>query len=240
LRKCKEYNRKKNKRLARLAFRFLIAFVLSSVIVTIIYAIVPVPYTQLMLKRLIEQKANNKELKLQKTWVPIEDISDNMIMAVIASEDQKFPDHYGFDWQSIKEAHLEKKEGKRFRGGSTISQQTAKNVFLWNKKSYIRKGLEVWFTLLIETIWGKERIMEIYLNVAEFGDGIYGVEAASQYYFHKPSEKLSKNEAALLAAILPNPRRWNPSKPTRYLYNRQNWIVGQINNLAKPDFLLEK
>jgi monofunctional biosynthetic peptidoglycan transglycosylase len=150
-----------------------------------------------------------------------------MPLAVIASEDQNFEDHFGFDLAAIKkaEAYNEKHKGKKLKGASTISQQTAKNVFLWQSRSWVRKGFEVYFTFLIEIFWSKQRIMEVYLNVIEMGDGIYGAEACSQEFFHKPSKKLSVQQAALIAAVLPNPRKWSVTKPTPYILHRQQRII---------------
>ena len=159
-----------------------------------------------------------------------------MMLAVIASEDQKFPLHDGFDIESIKDAIDEKLSGERTRGASTISQQTAKNVFLWPGRSWIRKGFEAYFTLLIEILWSKERILEVYLNVIEMGDGIYGAEAATQFYYGKTAESMSKRQAALLIAVLPNPRRWSPVKPTKYIYYKQRLILKNMQQLGKLKF----
>lgn len=174
----------------------------------------------------------NKSIKLEKDWVPISEISSHMILAAIAAEDQKFNEHSGFDWDAMQKAWEDNQKGKRIKGGSTISQQTAKNVFLWPGRNLVRKGLEAYFTYLMEKIWGKERIIEVYLNVIEMGEGIYGIEAASQHYFGKSAKQLTRQEAALIAAIFPNPRRWNPKKPTPYLLGRQQWILKQMNNLG--------
>ena len=156
----------------------------------------------------------------------------------MASEDNRFIEHSGFDLEAIKKArdYNDHKKGKKIRGASTISQQTAKNVFLWPDRSWIRKGLEVYFTFLIETVWGKKRIMEVYLNVIEMGDGIYGAESASQKYFHKPAAYLTRDQAALIAAILPNPRKWDPSRPSAYLLNRQQWILWNMANIGKVEY----
>ncbi len=175
-------------------------------------------------------------MKLEKTWVPIGEISKHMVQAVVASEDQKFLEHSGFDLEAIEEALKENESGKRLRGGSTISNQTAKNVFLWPGRNYLRKGLEAYFTVLIELIWSKERIMEVYLNVIEVGDGVYGVEAAAQKYYNKPAAQLNRNEAAMIAAILPNPQLWSPARPTAYNYKRQSWILRNMNNLKPVGF----
>jgi monofunctional glycosyltransferase len=170
-------------------------------------------------------------------WVSLEQISPNAAIAVIASEDQQFPFHAGFDFDSIREAVRASERGKRLRGASTISQQVAKNLFLWNGRSFVRKGLEAYFTVLIETLWPKERILEMYLNIAQFGDGIYGVQAAAQRYWHKPALRLSSSEAALLAAVLPNPVRMHAERPSRYVQQRRDWILGQMRGLGGAAYL---
>src|SRR5574344_503413 len=220
----------KNKHKARKFFKIagyvVLGYLCLSLLLTIIYRFANPPITILMVQRCIEQKfSSDRKVRLQKEWVSLDEISPNMVRAVVASEDNNFVHHHGFDFQSIKRAQrYNEKTGKKARGASTISQQTAKNVFLWIQKSYIRKGLEVWQTSLIELIWGKARIMEVYLNVIEFGDGIYGVEAASEYYFNKHAEDLTKREAALLAACLPSPLTRNPASPSSYLSNRASMI----------------
>ena len=174
---------------------------------------------------------------LKRDYVNYEDISPNAKLAVISSEDQIFTDHNGFDFKSIKKAmaYNEKKPG-RLRGGSTISQQVAKNVFLWQGRSWVRKGLEVYFTFMIELVWSKERILEMYLNVAEMGKGIFGIEAASQAYFKKPAKKLSRQEAAMVAACLPNPKKYSVKPPSRYVSVRSGWVMRQMNHLdGDPD-----
>jgi monofunctional biosynthetic peptidoglycan transglycosylase len=174
---------------------------------------------------------------LKRDYVAKDEISTNMKLAVIASEDQVFPDHSGFDWKNIKKAmEYNKRKPNRIRGASTISQQVAKNVFLWQGRDWLRKGLELYFTKMIEWIWGKERILEVYLNVIEMGRGIYGAEAAAQAYFSKPAKNLTRREAALIAACLPNPKRYTVKPPSAYVTSRGNWIQGQMSFLAKdPD-----
>ena len=208
----------------------LISLLVFSIILVLVYKFVPVYYTPLMLIRLSENKA-----KIEHQWIPIEKISQSMIQAVIASEDNLFMQHKGFDTKQIKEAIEESKKGKRLRGASTISQQTAKNIFLWPGKSYFRKGLEAYFTVLIEWIWGKERIMEVYLNSIEMGKGIYGVEAAAKNYYGKHAYGLSRGEAALIAAILPNPQKRNPTKPSAYLRKRQEDILSLMRKIERVD-----
>lgn len=169
---------------------------------------------------------------LQRDYVDWKEISPNARLAVIASEDQLFPDHNGLDWKSIEKAMKHnKKKPKRIRGASTISQQVAKNVFLWQGRSYLRKGLEVYFTFMIELVWGKERILEMYLNVGEMGKGIFGIEAASQKYFKKPAKKLSQTEAAMIAACLPNPKKYTVKPVSNYINRRYPWVLQQMGFL---------
>lgn len=196
---------------------------------TLLYAVVPVPATMLMFSRIFQQMGDsNREVRWQKDWVSLNEISPNLQLAVVCSEDQEFLEHEGFDFNAIQKAYKYNKTHKRKRGASTISQQTAKNVFLWENRSWIRKGLEVYFTFLIETIWSKERIMEVYLNVIEFGDGIYGAEAAAQFYYGKSAKDLNRPEAAMLAGVLPSPLHLNPKNPTAALKEKQSWIMRQM------------
>jgi monofunctional biosynthetic peptidoglycan transglycosylase len=216
----------------RLVWKTAMWFLIISVGLTVLYCFVPVPITPLMVVRVFEQAFDSeKKVRLRKDWVPFSEISKNAPQAVYASEDQKFLDHHGFDIEAMEKAWENNKKGKRVKGASTITQQTVKNVFLWPSRSYVRKGFEAYFTVLVELIWSKERIMEVYLNVIEMGDGIYGIEAASQTYFNKPASKLNRNQAAMIAAVLPNPRRWSPAKPSAYIIGRQVWILRQMNNL---------
>ncbi|MHB8403468.1 MAG: monofunctional biosynthetic peptidoglycan transglycosylase [Bacteroidia bacterium] len=216
------------RRILKIVLRIVISFLILSILITILYRFVPVPITPLMIIRCVEQKSDGKSMKLSKDWKPLDEISPNLQLAVVCSEDQNFLLHYGFDFKALKKAMLNNEKSKRIRGGSTISQQTAKNVFLWNGRTYIRKGFEAYFTLLIETAWSKERIMEVYLNVIEFGDGIYGAEAASKYYFKKSASKLSKEEAALLASLLPNPRVYGKNINGSYMQSRKQWTLQQM------------
>jgi monofunctional biosynthetic peptidoglycan transglycosylase len=183
--------------------------------------------------------SSEKDYATRYTWVDLEKISPNAALAVIASEDQQFPFHTGFDFKSIREAVRENAHRKRPRGASTISQQVAKNLFLWNGGSYVRKGLEAWFTVLIELMWPKERILEVYLNVAQFGRGVFGVEEASRAFFHKPAARLSRPEAATLAAVLPNPIRFHAERPSAYVLSRRDWIMGQMRGLGGREYLEE-
>lgn len=187
--------------------------------------------------RLDAALAHDRSYRTRYQWVDLEHISANAALAVIASEDQDFPFHAGFDFRSIREAVRASERGKRLRGASTLTQQVARNLFLWSGRSFIRKGLEAWFTVLIETLWPKERILEVYLNIAEFGRGIYGVQAASQTYFHEPAAHLTREEAAILAAVLPNPHRMHAERPSRYVLARRDWILGQMRQLGGSAYL---
>ncbi|GGK14644.1 monofunctional biosynthetic peptidoglycan transglycosylase [Yeosuana aromativorans] len=193
-----------------------------------------------MLIRNVEQYQNNKPLVLKHDWVSIDKISKNLQLAVICSEDQNFLNHHGFDFKAIQKAMDNNQKGRRIKGASTISQQTAKNVFLWPQRSWFRKGLEVYFTFLIELIWSKERIMEVYLNSIEMGNGVYGAEAASKFWFKKSAIKLNRNEAAALAAILPNPLRYRANPATNYIEGRKNWIVRQMGFYGPLDYDTKK
>lgn len=209
-------------------------------VLVILYAFLPIPVTPLMLQRCVEQAFSGKPIKMTKTWEPLENISEDLQLAVVSSEDQKFLEHDGFDFEAIEKAieanKKRKKKGKPVKGASTISQQVAKNAFLFPQRSWIRKGLEVYFTFLIEKIWSKERIMEVYLNVAEMGDGIYGAQAASQTFFKKEARNLTAREAATLAAVLPNPRVYSAANPSSYVIKRRNWIMRQMAHLGSLDF----
>ncbi|SDY40843.1 MULTISPECIES: monofunctional biosynthetic peptidoglycan transglycosylase [Rhodonellum] len=221
----------------RILGKIILWFFIITIGLTIIYRFLPVPVTPLMAIRWVEQVFDKeKEVRFKKDWVSIDKISRHMPQAVVAAEDQKFLDHFGFDREAMEKAWEGNKKGKRIKGASTITQQTAKNVFLWPGRNLIRKGLEAYFTILIEVLWSKERIMEVYLNVIEMGEGIYGIEAAAQTYYKKPAAKLSRQEAAMIAAVLPNPRRWSPARPTPYIYGRQSWILRQMNNINPVGF----
>lgn len=223
--------------IGRFVFKIALWFFGLSIGLVILYRFLPVPITPLMVIRLFEQAVDSKkEMRLYKDWESIENISRHAPQAVVAAEDQKFLDHHGFDLEAMKKAWENNKKGKRIKGASTITQQTVKNVFLWPSRSYIRKGLEAYFTVLVELAWSKERILEVYLNVIEMGDGIYGIEAAAQTFFKKPAANLTRGQAALIAAVLPNPRRWNPAKPTAYIQGRQTWILRQMTNLEPVGF----
>jgi len=188
---------------------------------------------------ILRERMTNPGMDVRHRWIDWNHIAGPMKVAVIAAEDQTFPQHRGFDFESIGKALDERGRG-RVRGASTISQQVAKNLFLWNGRSWLRKGLEAYFTVLIELFWSKPRILEVYLNVAEFGPGIYGVEAASHAFFRKPAARLTSSEAALLAAVLPNPKRLRANAPTPYVQSRQEWIMGQVRSLGGTDAVLRK
>ena len=211
----------------RFFWKLIIWFNIISLFFVVLYKFVPVPYTPLMVIRYFENKSAGKNIETKHHWVPIEDISKNLQKAVIASEDGRFFDHYGLDFSAMQKAAVGNFKGKKLKGGSTITQQTAKNVFLWQGRSYFRKALEAYYTVLIELIWGKERILEVYLNSIEMGDGIYGAEAATQHWYKKDCKSLTRMQAAGIAAILPNPRRFSPNG-SAYISRKQSRIARYI------------
>ncbi|MBK9248841.1 MAG: monofunctional biosynthetic peptidoglycan transglycosylase [Ignavibacteria bacterium] len=217
-------------------FRIIIGFIIGSVLLVAVYIVVNPPFTPLMVIRVVEGWFGGKSVGITKTWKSYDEISPNVFRSLMAGEDGKFLKHNGFDWQAIERAKKvnAQRKGKRLIGASTISMQTSKNVFLWQGRNYVRKGLEAYFTVLIEALWGKKRILEVYANCIEWGDGIYGVEAASQAYFGKSCEKLSNREAALLAAIVPNPRKWSAAKPTSYIQRRASMIQARAGGIPTP------
>ena len=216
------------KKLFKFIAKIILWFFAISIISVVVFRWVPVPVTPLMLIRYFEAPSAERTM-WQHDWESIENISVNLQKAVICSEDQNFVKHSGFDIEAIEKAIENNKKGKRIRGASTISQQTAKNVFLWPGRNWIRKGLEVYFTFLIETIWSKERILEVYLNSIEMGNGVYGAEAAANYWFKKSASQLSANEAAAIAAILPNPMQYRANPASAYIQSRKVWITKQMN-----------
>jgi monofunctional biosynthetic peptidoglycan transglycosylase len=220
-------------RILKLVF---IVFITSSILVVIIYRWVNPPITFLMIERGFERKSDGKDWKIDKQWIDFDKIADPMKRAAVAAEDQRFLDHFGFDFKAMENAIDKNAHSHKLQGGSTISQQTAKNVFLWPGRSYIRKGFEAYFTLLIETFWSKKRIMEVYLNVIEMGDGIYGVEAASQAYYHKSASNLDNYQAAAIASIWPSPLKWSPTNPDDHLRHRQYLIRKNMRRLGPLDF----
>ena len=221
------------KRFFKFIFKILLGLFLFSILIVVVYKFVPVPFTPLMAIRYFE----NPEEPIEHDWVPMQDISRHLQLAVIASEDQNFETHNGFDFKAIQEAMEDNRSGRKIRGASTISQQTAKNVFLWPSRTWFRKGMEAYFTFLIEMLWSKERILEVYLNSIEMGKGIYGAQAASQYWFKQDASNLGPYEAAAIAAVLPNPREYRANPASNFIQRRKNWIVGQMQNYGK--FMLD-
>lgn len=208
------------------------AFLGGSVLLVLFLRFVHPPFSALMAQRRVESWFTPTPYISRHDWVPLEDMAPSVGVAVIAAEDQNFSEHFGFDWQAIEKAYAHNEHSKRKRGASTVSQQTAKNMFCWESRSWTRKGLEAFFTLLIELGWSKRRILEVYLNIVEFGNGVYGVEAASTTYFHKHARQLRPSEAALLAAVLPNPHKYRADAPSLYVRNRQAWILRQMEQLG--------
>ena len=223
----------KIKRFLKKLFFWFLGLSIGSVL---LFKFVPVPFTPLMVIRVVENMVAGKENHFSHDWKSIENISINMQKAVIASEDGAFLKHNGFDFKAMQKAYKSNERGRKIKGGSTISQQTAKNVFLWQGRSYLRKGLEAYFTVLIELIWGKERIMEVYLNSIEMGDGVYGVQAATQHWYNKDSKNLTMQEAAGIAAILPNPRKYKASNSTTYINNRKAKIIRVMRQVGKLEY----
>ena len=223
------------RKILRIFYKALLWFIVLSVFSVVVFRFVPVPFTPLMITRAFEQKGDGKEMHSSHDWVPLEEISPNLQKAVIASEDDRFLIHHGFNFDAMFKAYKNNSKGKRIKGGSTISQQTAKNVFLWQGRSYLRKGLEAYFTMLIELLWSKERIMEVYLNSIEMGDGVYGAQAAAQHWYHKDAANLTKYEAAGIAAILPNPFKFKAVNSSRYTQRRKGRIV-KLMRYVKLDY----
>ncbi|WKX26260.1 monofunctional biosynthetic peptidoglycan transglycosylase [Tatumella ptyseos] len=205
----------------------------------LLWTVLPVPFSAVMAERQISAwSSGNFAYRAHSDWVSMDEISPWMPLAVIASEDQRFPEHWGIDFSAVNSALTQRGED-HLRGASTLSQQTAKNMFLWDGRSWVRKAIEAGMTLGIEAIWRKKRILTVYLNVAEFGPGIFGVEAASQAYFHKPAKQLTESQAALLAAVLPSPLRYKAQAPSRYIQMRQQWIMRQMRQLGGQPFLIQ-
>ena len=224
----------------RLSWRLLqasIVFVVLSVMLVLALRWLPPPSTAFVLARRIHGWTGvAANLPIRRDWVAQPDIAPELFLAVVAAEDQRFPDHHGFDLQAIEQALDDREKGK-VRGASTISQQVAKNLFLWSGRSWVRKGLEVWFTGLIEVCWPKRRILEMYVNIAEFGDGVYGAQAAAKQYFGRDAAHLTAAQAARLAAVLPNPKSYSVAKPGPYVLRRQQWIERQMRQLGGRDYL---
>ncbi len=223
------------KKIFKFIFKCFLWFFGLTILWVLIYKFVPVPYTPLMAIRSIE---GNEKYETRHDWVPIEEISPYLQLAVICAEDQTFLSHSGFDREAIEKALENNEKGKKLRGGSTISQQTAKNAFLWPGRTWFRKGMEAYFTLLIETLWSKERIMEVYLNSVEMGEGVFGAEAASQYWFKRSAKNLRMEHAAAIAAILPSPQRYKANPAGPYVARRTQWIIRQMHYFGP--FILEK
>lgn len=226
------------KKVYYLSLKIIALLIGLSVLWVLVYRWLDPPFTQLMLKRKITSFFADKKTKpLNYEWRDYNDISPHLGLAVIAAEDQNFPYHFGFDIEAIQKALKHNKGHRRKRGASTITQQVAKNVFLWESRNWLRKGMEVYFTFLIEVLWDKQRIIEVYLNVAEMGDLAFGAEAISKIHFNKPAKKLTVSQSALLAAILPNPRRYRILNPTGYIIKRQSWIISQMEQLGGIQYL---
>ncbi len=224
-------------RILLVAVKLLAALVVVSVVaVTALRWIRPLT-TAVMVERRLGALLHGRAYTLRYNWIGWNRMSPHAAVAFVAAEDQRFPEHHGFDVESIQKAIDAHERGRRLRGASTITPQVAKNVFLWSGRSFVRKGLEAYFTALIELTWSKRRILEMYLNVAELGDGVFGVEAASRRYFHKPASRLTPDEAALLAAVLPNPLRFHVDRPSAYVEERRGWILEQMGQLGGAAFV---
>ena len=226
------------RRIARALLWLVLAVIGAAVLTVVALRWIDPPTSAFMLgTRIAALAAGDHAYQTHYEWVDLEQISPQAALAVIAAEDQQFPFHAGFDFKSIREAVRHNARSRHVRGASTISQQVAKNLFLWSGRSYFRKGLEAGFTLLIEWCWPKERILEVYLNIAEFGRGIYGVQAAARHFFHEDARRLDRGDSALLAAVLPNPRHYRVEAPSRYVLERRDWIAGQMAGLGGTTYL---
>jgi monofunctional biosynthetic peptidoglycan transglycosylase len=226
------------RRLLRALLILALAWLALSWLVVLVLRFVPPWTSAVMLERRVGAVVHGeKDFRLRHRWVSWDEVSPWVPLAMVAGEDQKFPYHHGFDFDSIQDAMDAADDGRRLRGASTISQQTAKNLFLWNGRSFVRKGLEAYFTVLIEMTWPKQRILEVYMNVAELGDGVYGVGAASDAYFGTPPRRLGPEQAARLAAVLPSPRRLHADRPSAYVQRRAAWIQQQMSRLGGPGYI---
>ncbi|MFA7322141.1 MAG: monofunctional biosynthetic peptidoglycan transglycosylase [Dokdonella sp.] len=219
------------------AVALLLWFALSVLVVVILRFVPPLTSAFMIERRLEALVEGQQDFTLRYRWTPLAQVSTNLPIALVAAEDQKFPNHHGFDVDAIQSALADAEDGARLRGASTISQQVAKNLFLWNGRSFVRKGLEAYFTALIELLWPKQRIIEVYLNIAEFGDGIYGAGAASAHFYRNTPAQLNPRQCALLAAVLPNPRKLHVERPSTYVQRRANWIERQVRQLGGADWL---
>ncbi|WP_309614699.1 monofunctional biosynthetic peptidoglycan transglycosylase [Flavobacterium sp.] len=224
------------RKISRWIWKAMLWFFGLSILSVILFKWVPIPFTPLMITRIIEFKLDGDDAIYSHKWVPLEQISPSLQKAVIASEDGNFLKHSGFDFKAMQKAFKNNNKGRRLKGGSTISQQTAKNVFLWQGRSYVRKGLEAYFTVLIELIWGKERIMEVYLNSIEMGNGVYGAQEAARHWYRKPAKNLTSREAAGIAAILPNPRKFKATNSSSYIDRRKDKIMRVMRQIGKIDY----
>jgi len=223
--------------IGRVLWKALWLFGVGSLLLVLLLRWLPPPTSSVIAQNWLKTLWTDKSTAIRYMWTPYARISPQAALAVMAGEDQRFPDHYGFDFIEIQNVLEDQEEGKPLRGASTLSQQVAKNLFLWSGRSFIRKGLEVWFTLLLELLWPKERILEVYLNIAEFGDSTFGVEAASRRFFNQPAARLTGDQAARLAAVLPNPVRYRVDKPSAYILKRQRWIEQQMAQLGGVTYL---
>ncbi|MFB9866475.1 monofunctional biosynthetic peptidoglycan transglycosylase [Vreelandella sulfidaeris] len=221
----------------RMVWRGVLLFALVSVAFVLLFRVVPPPGSMVMVERKVQSWVHSDPLRLQREWRDWDSLSANAKIAVIAAEDQRFPHHSGFDFVELRRAFLASRDGGKLRGASTLSQQTAKNVFLWTGRSWTRKGLEAWFTLLIELFWSKQRILEVYLNVAEWDRGVFGIEAAAQHYFGVSAQSLTERQASLLAAILPSPLTRSAARPDAQVERRSQWIRQQMRNLGGAGYL---
>lgn len=226
------------RRLPKIVLKIILGFIIVSIFVVLLLKWLNPITSSIMIQRKIEAVITFKERQIiAYQWFSYDDISKQMALAVVAAEDQNFPNHFGFDFEQIEKAIEQHNRGRKLRGASTITQQVAKNLFLWEGRSFIRKGFEAYFTLLIELLWSKERILEVYLNIIETGDMIFGVGAASQIYFKKLPSKLNRSQAALIAATIPNPNRFSVKRPSGYVLRRQGWILGQMSSLGGVEYL---
>ncbi len=223
--------------LIRRLTRALLWFIAGSIVLVLIFRWIPPPGTALMVERKVQSWVNGEPIDLQREWQPWERISNDLKLAVIAGEDQKFASHWGFDVPAIQAAFANNERGGNLRGASTLTQQVAKNLFLWSGRSWLRKGLEAWFTGLMELFWSKERILEVYLNSAEWGEGVFGAQAAARYHFGVDASQLSRQQAAQLAAVLPSPLKWSAGHPSTYVAGRASWISRQISQLGGDAYL---
>ena len=224
------------KTILRKTAKWLLILLLASLLPVILFRWVPVPGSMLMLERWLEARGN-PQFTLQQRWTPYREIPDNIKMAVIAAEDQRFAEHHGFDLKAIRAALQHNQRGGNLRGASTLSQQVSKNLFLWSGRSWPRKGLEAWFTLAIETLWSKQRILEVYLNIVEWDDGVFGINAAARHHFGVAPVALSDQQAAQLAAVLPSPRNWSAANPPAHVLQRSQWIRQQSRQLGGAHYL---